>query len=311
MTFQFKPAVRESVGLIIGLAGASGSGKTYSAMRLASGIAGDKRFAVIDTEGGRAKHYADQFKFDHGDLQPPFRPQAYAEAIHAADEAGYPVIVVDSVSHLWAGEGGILEWQEEELDRMAGDDWRKREACRMASWIKPKMSHKAFVQRLLQLRAHLILCFRAEEKVEMVKDDHGKTRIVPKKSTTGLDGWMPVCEKTLPYELTVSFLLMADNPGVPHPIKLQAQHRSIFPPGQPIDEEAGRRVAAWAAGATEPVERPKADLNAMLKAFADVGWDQSVVENRVGKPLLQWSESDVRKARRLYQDATSQKSATI
>lgn len=94
--FQFKPAVRESVGLIIGLAGPSGSGKTYSAMRLASGISGDKPFAVIDTEGGRAKHYADQFKFDHGDLMPPFRPQAYAEAIHAADAAGYPVIVVDS-----------------------------------------------------------------------------------------------------------------------------------------------------------------------------------------------------------------------
>ena len=80
MTFQFKPAVRESVGLIIGLAGPSGAGKTYSAMRLASGIAGDKPFAVIDTEGGRAKHYADQFKFDHGDLMPPFRPQAYASA---------------------------------------------------------------------------------------------------------------------------------------------------------------------------------------------------------------------------------------
>lgn len=311
MSFQFKPAVRESVGLIIGLAGASGSGKTYSAMRLASGISGDKRFAVIDTEGGRAKHYADQFKFDHGDLKPPFRPQAYAEAIHAADEAGYPVIVVDSVSHLWAGEGGILEWQEEELDRMAGDDWRKREACRMASWIKPKMAHKAFVQRLLQLRAHLILCFRAEEKVEMVKDEHGKTRIVPKKSTTGLDGWMPVCEKSLPYELTVSFLLMADNPGVPHPIKLQAQHRAMFPPGNPIDEEAGRRVAAWAAGAVEPVEQPKADLTAMLKAFSALGMDQSEVERRIGKPLLEWTEAHVKKARTLYHNCTTQKAATI
>jgi AAA domain len=311
MTFQFKPAIRESVGLIIGLAGPSGSGKTFSAMRLASGISNGKPFAVIDTEGGRAKHYADQFKFDHGDLMPPFRPQAYAEAIHAADAAGYPVIVVDSVSHLWAGEGGVLEWQEEELDRMAGDDWRKREACRMASWIKPKMQHKAFVQRLLQLRAHLILCFRAEEKIEMVKDDNGKTRIVPKKSTTGLDGWMPVCEKSLPYELTVSFLLMPDNPGVPHPIKLQAQHRSMFPPGQPIDEEAGRRVAAWAAGATEKVEQPKADLTAMLKAFSGLGWDEATVTGRVGKPLLDWQAADVKKARELYRQASESKGATI
>ena len=306
MTFQFKPAIRESVGLIIGLAGPSGSGKTYSAMRLASGIAGDKPFAVIDSEGGRAKHYADQFKFDHGDLMPPFRPQAYTEAIHAADAAGYPVIVVDSVSHLWAGEGGILEWQEEELDRMAGDDWRKREACRMAAWIKPKMASKAFVQRLLQLRAHLILCFRAEEKVEMVKGDDGKTRIVPKKSTTGLDGWMPVCEKSLPYELTVSFLLMPDNPGVPHPIKLQAQHRSMFPPGKPIDEEAGRRVAAWAAGATD-----KPDTAAIEQAFKALGWESDAIDKTVGKPIAEWTPADVNIARTAYRKATAQKQATI
>lgn len=305
-SFQFKRAVRESVGLIIGLAGPSGAGKTYSAMRLASGISGDKPFAVIDTEGGRAKHYADQFKFDHGDLMPPFRPQAYAEAIHAADAAGYPVIVVDSVSHLWAGEGGVLEWQEEELDRMAGDDWKKREACRMASWIKPKMQHKAFVQRLLQLRAHLILCFRAEEKIEMVKDDNGKTRIVPKKSTTGLDGWMPVCEKSLPYELTVSFLLMPDNPGVPHPIKLQAQHRSMFPPGKPIDEEAGRRVAAWAAGATD-----KPDTAAIEQAFKALGWEPDAIDKTVGKPIAEWTPADVNIARTAYRKATAQKQATI
>src|ERR1700690_4350275 len=104
MTFQFKPAIRESVGLLIGLAGGTGSGKTFSAMRLASGIAGGKPFAVIDTEAGRAKHYADQFKFDHGDMKPPFSPAAYADAIAAADSGHYPVIVVDSFSHEHAGE---------------------------------------------------------------------------------------------------------------------------------------------------------------------------------------------------------------
>jgi hypothetical protein len=217
-------------------------------MRLASGIAGDKPFAVIDTEAGRAKHYADQFRFDHGDLAPPFTPERYAEAILAADAAKYPCIVVDSCTHEWSGEGGVLEMQEAELDRMAGDDWRKREACRMAAWIKPKMQHKKMVQRLLQVRAHLILCFRAEEKVEMIKGDDGKMKIVPKVSSTGLSGWMPVCEKNLPYELTTSFLLTADAPGMPKPIKLQSQHRAMFPLDQPISEESGRRVATWAAG---------------------------------------------------------------
>lgn len=247
-SFQFKRAIREQVGLLIGLAGASGSGKTFSAMRLASGIAGDKPFAVIDTEAGRAKHYSDQFVFDHGDLHSPFSPGAYAEAIKAADDAGYPVIVVDSMSHEWAGEGGVLEMQEAELDRMAGDNYQKREACRMAAWIRPKMSHKKMVQRLLQVRAHLILCFRAEEKVEMIKGDDGKMKIVPKTSLTGIHGWMPICEKNLPYELTCSFLLTADAPGMPKPIKLQDQHRIMFPLSKPIDEESGRKVSVWAAG---------------------------------------------------------------
>jgi hypothetical protein len=218
-------------------------------MRLASGIAAEKPFAVIDTEAGRAKHYSDQFLFDHGDLKPPFSPQAYAEAILAADEAKYPVIVVDSTSLEWSGEGGVLEMHEAELDRMAGDDWKKREACKMAAWIKPKTQHKRMVQRLLQVRAHLILCFRAEEKVEMVRDEETKKMvIVPKKSLTGINGWIPVCEKSLPFELTASFLLTADAPGMPKPIKLQEQHRVMFPLDKPINEESGKRVAQWASG---------------------------------------------------------------
>lgn len=263
MSFHFRPAVRENVGLIIGVIGASGSGKTYSALRLAKGIAGGKRFAVIDTENGRAKHYADQFAFDHGDLRAPFRPDAYAEAIAAADAAGYPVIVVDSTSHEHAGDGGILDWQEEELTRMAGDDWKKREACKMAAWIKPKRSHKAMVSKLLQVRAHLILCFRAEEKVEMVKGDDGKMKIVPKKSPVGLSGWIPICEKTLPYELTASFLLTPDRPGVPQPIKLQEQHRKLIDLAKPLDEPVGEKIAAWArGGAGERQTQPSAPAGA-------------------------------------------------
>lgn len=248
MTFQFKPALREQVGLIVGVAGGTGSGKTYSALRIAKGIAGDKPFAFIDTEAGRAKHYASDFKFDHGDLSAPFSPEHYAEAIAAADAAGYPVIVVDSMSHEWAGTQGVLEMQEAELDRMAGtDNWQKREACRMAAWIRPKMSHKKMVQKLLQIRAPLILCFRAEEKIEMIKED-GKTKIVPKQSVTGLHGWIPICEKSLPFELTASFLLTADAPGIPKPIKLPEMLKPMFQLDKPISEGCGKRIAAWAAG---------------------------------------------------------------
>ena len=251
MESRFKPAKRENVGLWVNMIGGTGSGKTFSSFRLASGIAGDKPFAVIDTENRRALHYADQFKFDHAELRAPFRPDAYSEAITEADKAGYPVIVVDSGSHVWAGDGGMLDWQEDELDRMAGNDYAKRERVKMAAWIAPKKSHKQMVSKMLQVKAHLILCLRAEQKIEMVKGADGKLVVQAKKSLTGLDGWIPVCDKNLPFEATCSFLLMADNPGIPHPIKLQEQHKALFPLDKPITEESGRRLAEWASGATK------------------------------------------------------------
>jgi len=222
-------------------------------MRLASGLAQGKRFAVIDTEAGRALHYADRFAFDHGDMSPPFSPNNYLEAILAAEQAGYPVIVVDSFSHEHAGEGGILEMHEAELDRMAGDDWKKREACKMTAWIRPKSDHKRMVQRLLQLRSHLILCFRAEPKIAMEKDEKGKTIIIDK-------GWQPICAKGLEFELTCSFLLANDRPGLPGTaLKLPEVLRSVFPADKPISEETGKGILAWAGGAS-PVDATKTYL---------------------------------------------------
>lgn len=242
MSFTFRPAKRQNVSLLVGLSAPSGGGKTWTAMLLAKGMSGGKRFCVIDTEAGRALHYADAFDFDHGDLHAPFNPTAYADAIIAADKAGYPVIVVDSASHEWAGDGGILDMQESELKRMGGGD-----NVKMASWIKPKGEHKRMMQKLLQVRAHIILCFRAEAKIDIVKVN-GQTKIVPKQTLTSVEGWIPITEKSVPFELTCSFLLTPDAPGVPRPIKLQEQHRAFFPAGKPITEAAGVSLAAWAAG---------------------------------------------------------------
>jgi hypothetical protein len=272
--YSFRPATRERVGLLIGIAGASGSGKTFSAMRLASGIAGNKPFAVIDTERRRALHYADQFRFDHCEIDAPFEPRQYADAIAAADAAKYPVIVVDSMSHEWAGEGGVLDMADAEFQRMGG-----RESAKMASWIKPKQAHKRMMTKLLQVNAHLILCFRAEPKIEMVKEN-GKTVVKPKESLIGLDGWIPVCEKNLPFELTSYFLMTSDRPGVPKPIKLQEQHKALFPTDRVLDESAGKRVAEWAAGG---VVAPKSGrLPAALQAFSEIGVTIDDLESYLG-----------------------------
>src|SRR5580704_14308767 len=107
MTFTFAPAERKSLGLVIGLAGGPGSGKTYSALELAAGISGDKPFAMIDADRGRSLHYADDFRFDYGELHAPFRPQAFLDALLAAEAAGYRAIVVDNMSAEHEGEGGL------------------------------------------------------------------------------------------------------------------------------------------------------------------------------------------------------------
>jgi hypothetical protein len=197
----------------------------------------------------------------------------------AADEAGYPVIVADSWSHEWSGVGGCCEQQEAELDRMAGDNWQKREACRLASWIRPKVAHRKLISRLLQLRAHVIFALRAEPKVEMQRGPDGKMQVLPKRLLGWSSEWIPVTEKSFMFEMTASFVLSPDRPGIPIPIKLQEQHRPFFPLDQPISETSGQRLAEWAKGSTvspTPIEADIADLIRRLGEAADVKAGQSI-----------------------------------
>ena len=256
MTFTFSPAERRNTHIMVALAGASGTGKTYSAMRLASGICGDKPFAVIDTEAGRALHYADQFRFDHVDFGPPFSPERYTEAVKAAVGAGYDAIVIDSMSHEFEGQGGLMEAAEQSNMKGPG------------AWLKPKQRHKKMMNEFLQVRSHLIFCLRAAEKIDMSKKDEKGRVIVESK------GWVPIQEKTFMYEMTASLTLSPDHPGIvdmtlPH--KMQDQHRMAFMPGRHITEEAGLHLARWARG--EPVETPHKDLWDRARTIAHEGRD--------------------------------------
>jgi hypothetical protein len=255
----FAPASREGCWLLIGLAAPSGGGKTYSALRLATGIreVTGKPIAVIDTEARRSRHYADRFRFDVADLGPPFRPERYLEAIRAAEAAGYGVIVVDSFSHEYAGEGGLLDWHEEELARLGGEDPRRRKAVSLAAWVAPKTAHKRLMSALLQARAHVILCLRAEQKVEMVRGPDGEVSVQPKRLLSGFSDWIPVAEKNVLYDLTLSVLLTPDKPGIPQAIKVQEQHRALLPSDQPLSEKVGQALAAWAQGDPAPTAQPE------------------------------------------------------
>lgn len=234
MTFQFAPARREQVSLLIALAGASGSGKTYSALRLAKGISPNVKIMFIDTEARRGLHYAEQFKFMHADMRPPFAPARFVEGIQAAEAAGAEVVIIDSFSHEHDGIGGLIDW----ADRLASDGVKSP-----GNWKEPKQGHKRLMNALLQCRATIIFCLRADEKIEILREN-GKTVVRPL-------GWMPICEKRFMFEMTASFTLTPDRPGVPHfdlPHKLQQQHRAFFTDKSPISEESGRALAEWAAG---------------------------------------------------------------
>lgn len=313
MSFEFKPATRENVSLLIGICGSSGSGKTFSALSLATGLAGPTgRVAGIDTEAGRMRHYADRFKFDHGDLRPPFSPERYVEAIQAADAAGYDVIVIDSLSHEWESDGGLQDMHDEILDQQverarknhngnwAFDEDKTRERLSVGAWKEPKMRHKKFVSKLLQCRAHLVMCMRADEKmrIEKVKDERGreKTVIVQAKDLPPEERWSPICERRFPYELTLSVVLTPQNPGFPVPIKLQQQHRNAIRADQQIGEQSGRMLADWARGGSpSPTRRapedgaadtPPAASSQPLKSALDVLLEEGDERAKAGMTAL-------------------------
>lgn len=244
MTYQFKSASTENVEkqVFIALAGTTGSGKTESAMRIATGIVDGKgKFCVIDTEHKRALNKKSRYDFDHLDLQAPYSPENFKGAISAAIEAGYKAIVIDNFSHEWFGEGGCSDIQEEALERMSGGDMRKAERMTAIAWKKPKQEHKKLMYRILQSSTPIIFCLRAEPKIKFQKDANGKTQIVDA-------GWLPIAEKMFGYEMLIYALMMPENPGVPVQLKkLEPELEVVFPVGKQINEESGKRLAKWAA----------------------------------------------------------------
>jgi len=287
-TFEDREAVRESVPLLVGLTSPSGGGKTYSALRLASGmqkvVGGD--IYVIDTESRRALHYADSFKFRHIDFKPPFSPDDYLAAIEYAKKKGAGVIVVDSASHEHEGPGGVLEWHESELDRMAGDDWKKRDRAKFSAWIKPKQARTRLINSILQMGVNGIFCFRAKEKLEI------------KRGKDPVDlGFMPITGDEFAYEMTMRALLYPNSDGVPTwdpdkrgeqiAVKLPSQFRDYFSKHRgPLDEDAGRFMAEWARGGEAPQQRksvpePETDHRTdMLEAIKGTLRDAGLHEKR-------------------------------
>ena len=159
---QFTKATRQHARLRMALIGPSGSGKTYTALTIATGLG--QRIAVVDTERGSASKYAgDLFNFDVLELE-QFSPRQYVQAIQAAAQAGYEVLVVDSLSHAWIGKGGALEMVDHVTARMKSSN-------SFAAWREVTPEHNALVDAILHSPCHVIATMRAKTEYLVEKDE--------------------------------------------------------------------------------------------------------------------------------------------
>lgn len=224
---NIKPAAMGGSKAIIGIAGPSGSGKTYTALKIARGmVKSPSKIGFLDTENKRGSLYANILdgQFMIGDLYPPFSPKRYSQAIKEFQDAGIEVLIIDSVSHEWEGEGGCDDIANAPL----------ASGKKMANWVGAKKEHKGFMNTLLQCNMHIICCIRAREKTDF-KD--------PSKPVSL--GIQPICEKNFMFEMTASFMM--HNEGTRQEfLKIPSFLKPIFGNGnQYLGEQVGKGIIDW------------------------------------------------------------------
>lgn len=233
MTFELKKAQRRQVKLRIGIFGASGSGKTWSALKLAHGLLGNwEKIAVIDTETQSADLYSDLGDYNTMALDAPYTPERYIAAIDACQKAGMEVIIIDSITHEWSGIGGMLEIVDLESDKNAFTKWRR-----------PTIRHNLFISKILLCPTHIICCGRSKDEISLEENDKGKK--VPVKHGTKV-----ITRDGFDYEMTVCFDLDKD-----HYAHCTKDRSGIFKdkPLFQISEETGKELIAWSNEGEEPV----------------------------------------------------------
>ncbi|RTZ48381.1 AAA family ATPase (plasmid) [Chryseobacterium arthrosphaerae] len=221
---QLKQSQRQQVKLRLGLSGASGFGKTKSALLLAYGMAQDwSKIAVIDTENSSASLYSDLGNYNVLDLQAPYNPERYIKAIELCEKSGIEVIIVDSASHEWNGTGGCLDIHE----KLGG---------KFQDWANVTPRHQAFINKILQSSCHIITTTRRKIDYSLDVGSNGKTQVVK-------HGTKEITREGFEYELTINFELINEN----HLAKASKDRTGLFmnKPEFIITSETGRMILEW------------------------------------------------------------------
>jgi hypothetical protein len=244
MGFQVKKAVREKIYVKLALMAPSGGGKTFSSLRIATGMAEeikkitgkDAKILLANTEAKRGYYYANEFNYDIVDIEAPHNPEKYVELIEFAENEGYDILIIDSSSHEWEGKGGCLE-----LHQQAGGTYQ--------AWGKVTPRHDRFINAIADSKIHVIATMRGKDQYEMDKDNNGKVNV--KKLGVGAkqrDGFE--------YEFTCTFLIDQKT----NMAEAQKDNTHLFEHEGAVllSEVHGRKLIQWAnSGEAEyvPVKR--------------------------------------------------------
>lgn len=253
-TITFRKAERAKVKLRLGIGGPSGSGKTYSALAIASGLVSPGgKIAVIDTEHGSAELYADLFDYDVATLLPPFTPQKYISTIKEAESLGYEVIIIDSLSHAWRGEGGMMDMHDaiSQATKNSYTAWRE---------ISPL--HNKLVEAMLQSSAHIIATLRVKQEYVIVDEDG--------KKTVRKVGLAPIFRDGIEYEFTMYFEMTPEHLAV-----VSKDRTGLFgntPPFVPT-KQTGETIRQWLESGVDrpqPVDQYEVVCTALLSELEEI-----------------------------------------
>jgi hypothetical protein len=258
---EIKKAQRSRRPLRIAVTGPTGGGKSFTALRLAHAVAQGGKVGVIDTENSSSSVYANApnpdggvFDFDVIDLslEPGrYSPTNYVNAINAFEKAGYPVLIIDSISHAWSGEGGVLYI----VDRAAEKSSSKNT---FDAWRKGTPEQQRFIDRLLNFNGHLIVTMRS--KTEYVIEENERGKKVPRKV-----GLSPVQSDGVEYEFDIGFELDQDHRLTVSKTRLSSL--ADLSPRQNPGADIGAMLLAWYNDAPTPPAPAK--LEGITPGIAD------------------------------------------
>ena len=237
---EFKKSTKSESKLRVAISGAAGSGKTYSALQIARGIGGP--VALIDTERGSASLYADIFDFDVLEIAPPYTPAKYIEAISLAEKNGYNVIIIDSLSHVWAGSGGLLDLHDSiQKSNKGGNSF--------TAWKEITPLFNRLIDTITGSKIHVICTFRAKQEY-LVEQNNNRMQV----RKVGLN---PVIREGTEYEYTVFMELSQEHVAVASKDRTNLFDGKYFTPS----EQTGKLLVEWLSKpATKQLsESPQAD----------------------------------------------------